>query len=152
MANFYNPYNYQNYLPYQNYQQQIQPQQQTIHNGGLVNVQSEQEARNYPVAPQTSVTFHNENEPYIYTKTVGSSLEPPKFEKFKLVREEAETVSKMENVETEYLKTEDFLSKLNDFESVYAKNEDLISIKDEIESIKKELKNGRTTSTKSAKK
>lgn len=114
----YNPYypggyagaypNYGYQQPYQQYQQpyqqpvmqaqqqgNAQPQIQTqgnqpqIQNGGFIGVRSREEAFNYPVAPGTSVTFKNENAPYVYTKTKGfSQLEQPVFETYKLVKEE----------------------------------------------------------------
>lgn len=72
--------------------QNVQPQQQNtnqIQNGGFVMVKDISEALNYPVAPGNSVTFKNENQPYIYTKTLGfSQLDQPVFETFKLVKEE----------------------------------------------------------------
>lgn len=82
------PVNYQQY--YQQPQQNMQNMQQMqIQNGGFVPVTSEEMARNYPVAQGTSVTFRDENAPYIYTKTMGfSQLDRPIFEKYKLVREE----------------------------------------------------------------
>lgn len=93
------PYYQQNYQ--QNYQQlqnqmqqgQIQPnqpgQQQTNQQGSFVRVQSEQEARAYPVAPGNSITFIDENAPYFYSKSVDmSQLDRPKFEKYRLVKEE----------------------------------------------------------------
>jgi hypothetical protein len=47
------------------------------------------EAQNYPVAPGNSVTFKDENAPYVYTKTMGfSQLDRPIFEVFRLVKEE----------------------------------------------------------------
>ena len=68
--------------------QQTQPMQQQIQNGGFVSVRSEDEAKNYPVALGNSVTFKDENAPYIYTKTMGfSQLDRPIFEKYKLVKE-----------------------------------------------------------------
>jgi hypothetical protein len=81
--------------PYPNYgqqqMQQLQPQQQQIQNGGFVTVRSEQEARNYPVGYGTSITFRDENAPYIYCKTMGfSQLDQPIFEKYKLVKENAQ--------------------------------------------------------------
>ena len=96
---FYQPYQqiaynqqYQNYVPPMNQQafQQVQnTQQPTIQNGGFVSVPSETVARNYPVAPGNSVTFIDENAPYCYTKTMGfSQLDRPRFEKFRLVKEE----------------------------------------------------------------
>jgi hypothetical protein len=84
------PMNYQFYQP--NYQFQQQPQMQQnmqIQNGGFISVPSEEVARNYPVAHGNSVTFKDENAPYVYTKTMGfSQLDRPIFEKYKLVRED----------------------------------------------------------------
>lgn len=79
------------YYPYQpNYfaPQYQQPQQQTNQNG-FVRVQSENEARMYPVAPGNSVTFIDETGPYCYVKTMDiSQLDRPKFEKYRLVKED----------------------------------------------------------------
>lgn len=91
-------YPYQNYYQPQMYQQAQQTPQ--IQNGGFVSVRSEEEARNYPVAQGTSVTFKNETAPYIYTKTTGfSQLDRPMFEKFKLVKEETEEEVKVDKVD-----------------------------------------------------
>ena len=50
------------------------------------------DARNYPVAYGNSVTFKDENAPYIYVKTMGfSQLESPTFDKYRLVKEEPKT-------------------------------------------------------------
>ena len=77
------------YNPYFYPQQQSQNQQQQINNTGLIPVPSEQVARNYPVAYGQSVSFRDENAPYLYTKTMGfSQLDTPKFEKYKLIKEE----------------------------------------------------------------
>lgn len=87
------PYGY-SYPQYSNYQmqqpQQSQPQMQMqIQNGGFVSVRNETEARNYPIAIGTSITFKDENSPYVYTKTMGfSQLESPRFDKYRLVKEE----------------------------------------------------------------
>ena len=95
-------YPYQQQIqPNYNYQQQAYPQaqmqmtaqnQQTqpqIQNGGFIQVHDENEARNYPIAPGNSVTFKDENAPYVYTKTMGfSQLDRPIFEKYRLVKEE----------------------------------------------------------------
>lgn len=73
--------------------QQIQPmpQAQAPQQRGFIRVQNEQEARTYPVAPGNSVTFIDENAPYCYTKTMDfSQLDRPKFEKYRLVKEEDE--------------------------------------------------------------
>lgn len=57
--------------------------------GSFVRVQSEQEARSYPVAPGNSITFIDESRPYCYTKSVDmSQLDRPKFERYRLVKEE----------------------------------------------------------------
>ena len=74
------------YNPYQ--QQFYQPMPQ-IQNGGFISVQSEEEARAWSVAPGNSITFKDENAPYCYTKTMGfSQFDRPKFEKFRLIKEE----------------------------------------------------------------
>ena len=62
--------------------------------GGFVRVQSEQEARAYPVAPGNSITFIDESRPYCYTKSVDmSQLDRPKFDRYRLVKEEDDPVS-----------------------------------------------------------
>ena len=83
------------YQNYPNYNQMFIPQQQNvqqptqIQNGGFVVVKDVNEALNYPVAPGNSVTFKNESQPYIYTKTLGfSQLDQPIFEIFRLVKED----------------------------------------------------------------
>ena len=93
----YPSYNPMYYQQLQNMQQPQQNTQQTtqIQNGGFVMVKDISEALNYPVAPGNSVTFKNENQPYIYTKTLGfSQLDQPVFETFKLVKEERAEASK----------------------------------------------------------
>ena len=72
-----------NFNPYM-YQQQPQMAQ-----NGFVSVRSIEEAYNYPVAPGNSITFKDENSPFVYTKTKGfSPLEQPVFEKYRLVKVE----------------------------------------------------------------
>lgn len=71
-------------------QTQQQAQQPTIQQSGFVLVQSEQEARAYPVAPGNSVTFKDERQPYCYVKTMGfNQLDRPTFERYRLVKEES---------------------------------------------------------------
>ena len=85
--NFYYP----QLQPQQISAQQSAPQQQQMQSSGFVSVRSELEARNFPVAYGNSVTFKDENAPYIYTKTMGfSQLDRPIFDKYKLVKEETE--------------------------------------------------------------
>ena len=65
------PATYQQYYPQyqQSYQQQPSNQMQ---NGGIVPVPNIETARNYLVMPNTSVTFIDENAPYVYVKRRGS--------------------------------------------------------------------------------
>jgi len=102
MPNFFSPYQqypqqypqqYQQY-GYQQPQQNQMPQQlqqpQQIQNGGFLSAPNEEFARNYPVGLGNSVTFKDENAPYVYTKTMGfSQLESPRFEKYRLIKEDA---------------------------------------------------------------
>ena len=126
--------NYNNYYPYNPYysqpyqataQQQQQPQQ--IHNGGYVSVRSEDEALMYPVAPGNSVTFINELAPYQYKKTMGfSQFDKPIFEKFRVVKEEAQISPVSEEKTT------------NDI--AYAEKNDIEEIRGQIQGLKEELK------------
>lgn len=69
--------------------QSQQMQQPAIQQSGFVLVQSEQEARAYPVAPGNSITFKDERQPYCYVKTMGfNQLDQPTFERYRLVKEE----------------------------------------------------------------
>lgn len=123
-----------NYYPY--YQPQMQPQYQPqqiqtqqIQNGGFVSVRSEEEAKNYPVAQGTSVTFKNETAPYIYTKTMGfSQLDRPMFERFKLVKEEVEEKPRedtvVEKVNAEIAAIWNEINALKEKKPPYRKKED----------------------------
>lgn len=145
--NFYGPY--QNaYNPYQQFQPNFQQQQQVpnniqpsfqqsqqaqqIQNGGFVSVHNENEARNYPIAPGNSVTFKDENAPYVYTKTQGfSQLDRPVFEKYRLVKEEEyqpQQVARNSPVSSENIQ------QINN--SDYAKKDDITALWSEIEAIK----------------
>lgn len=85
-------------------QMQQQNQQQASQASGFVSVRSEEEARNYPVAYGNSVTFKDENAPYIYTKTMGfSQLDRPIFDKYKLVKEETEINVQMPKEDPRFL-------------------------------------------------
>lgn len=97
MAYNYFPATYQPYqMPYQPQfqapqapQMPQQVQQAQPSQSGFVRVQNENEARMYPVAPGNSVVFVDESRPYCYTKTVDQSqLDRPKFERYRLVKEE----------------------------------------------------------------
>lgn len=118
-------------VPQQMNQAQIQQQSplqqmpQQMQSGGFMSVRTEQEARNYPVAPGNVITFKIENQPYVCEKAQGfSQLEGPVFNKYRLVKEEEvieqEPVKTPENSlekDIEYLKEEVRLLK----EKIYAK-------------------------------
>lgn len=142
--NFYqNPY--QVYNPYQqfqpNFQQsQIQNQQplqqnQQIQNGGFVSVHNENEARNYPIAPGNSVTFKDENAPYVYTKTQGfSQLDRPVFEKYRLVKEEEYQPQQVAQSAPTSAENAEQASNID-----YASKSDIRALWDEIEALKKRI-------------
>lgn len=117
MAYYNNPYQFNPNI-YQQQQQNFAPQQQAfvpqqnqqqVQNGGFVNVRSETEARNYPVALGNVVTFKDETAPYIYTKTMGfSPLDIPRFEIYKQVPDPSQEqqpteqgVTEMESIRNE---------------------------------------------------
>lgn len=137
---YYNPY-YQQPMP-QQMQQQQQVQGPQIQTSGFIPVPSEEMARNYPVAPGNSVTFKNENAPYVYTKTMGfSQLDRPIFEKYKLVKEEDIVPVKIEEPQKNSAgdefkaKIEELANKLNsDGEDIRA---EIAKIWDEINDLKK---------------
>lgn len=142
--NPYDPYGY--YQPMQQpMQQQIQqpmqqplqqPVQPQIQNGGFVSVRSEEEARNYPVAPGTSVTFKDENAPFCYTKTKGfSQLEEPFFEKYKLVKVETSTMPSESPVEPQPVQFDNYVLK-DDFQRLM---DTVDTISDEIELLQKKV-------------
>lgn len=148
--NFYQ-HPYQVYNPYQQFQPNFQQSQQVpnniqpsfqqsqqpqqIQNGGFVSVHNENEARNYPIAPGNSVTFKDENAPYVYTKTQGfSQLDRPVFEKYRLVKEEEyQPQQVVQNAPTSEEKTE----RANNID--YALKSDLRALWDEIEVLKKQM-------------
>ena len=113
-----------NFYP-QFYQQNPQPQ---VTNNGLVPVPSEMVARNYPVGYGQSVSFKDENAPYLYTKTMGfSQLDAPRFEKYRLVKEEAETPVKTPQADdTVKLSSDELEAKIK-------------AVQSEIEAIKKDI-------------
>ena len=86
-------------MPQQVYQPQMMPQQQVPQPQQndrvyFIRVQNESQAKEYIVAPNSSVTFIDDNLPYIYTKTMDASqLDRPKFEKYRLVKEDANLIN-----------------------------------------------------------
>lgn len=82
------------YQPYYSQYQQTMYQNQQNPQSCFIRVQNENDAKMYPVAPGNSVVFLDENAPYCYTKTVfASQLDRPKFEKYRLVKEDENTTT-----------------------------------------------------------
>ena len=135
----YNPY-YQQQQPQQaqmaqqpSHQVQNGQQMPQIQQSGFVLVQSEQEARAYPVAPGNSVTFKDERQPYCYVKTMGfNQLDRPTFEKYRLVKEDVPKDAPEPPTTGE--KTEE--DKLTE----YATKHDVIEIMGELDVLKKKIK------------
>lgn len=74
-----------------NYPNSLTAPIQQQYQSGLISVRNEMEARNYAIAPGNSLMFKDENGPYVYVKSMGNSqFDQPVFEKFRLVKEEAE--------------------------------------------------------------
>lgn len=118
----YYPQQYQQ--PVQQMNQSVQQNQQLqVQNGGVVNVQNEQEARDYLVANGTSVTFIDTQNKKIYIKTKGfSNFDVPTFEKYKLIKDEEEPeINKSVNIE-------------------YANKEDIKTLQTEVEEIQTKIK------------
>lgn len=137
-----NPY-YQQMQQQQMMQQQAQQQQPqqtaqvqqspSIQQSGFVLVQSEQEARSYPVAPGNSVTFKDENAPFCYVKTMGfSQLDRPTFERYRLVKEDTPETAQKSPV------SNDSTNKTNDVD--FATKTDVDEIWRELDGIKKTVK------------
>ena len=145
--NSYFPVTYQpNYYGNQPYyqqipqpQQQIQQQQQNVQRvqptiqQGFVLVQSEQEARAYPVAPGNSITFKDETAPFCYVKTMGfNQLDRPIFERYRLVKEEPHEMASEQPTTNN--------SGAVDKESTYATKSEINALWGEIDGIKEKLK------------
>lgn len=114
-------------------QQAQQMQQPTIQQSGLVLIPSEQDARNYPVAPGNSITFKDENAPYCYVKTMSfNQLDRPTFERYRLVKEDSPVTA--QNAPT----SADSADGSKD--TAYALKSDLTAIRSEIDAIKEKLK------------
>lgn len=115
-------------------QQNISPVQPVQQNGGFIRVQSEDEARRYPVAPGGSITFIDDNSPHCYVKTVGlSPVDAPIFKRFRLV-EEAETPSQSAgngDISNEQQKDIDL--------SIYAKNDDIRELREECDGLRRAI-------------
>ena len=139
------PVNYQYYQqPQQVFTPQpvMPPQQQTftpqsvqqqypVVQGGFVRVRNENEARMYPVAPASSVTFIDENSPYVYTKTANmGQLDRPIFEKYRLVKEDDGTAPESPVQPPEQTKVD---------LSGFALKADVAAFKDELEALRADI-------------
>ena len=120
-------------------QQQSQPvtnfnqQPQAIQQSGFVLVQSEQEARAYPVAPGNSITFKDETAPFCYVKTMGfNQLDRPTFERYRLVKEDSPVAA--QNAPTIEDSTE------GSKDTAYALKSDLTAIWSELDALKEKVK------------
>lgn len=118
----------------QNAQQQSQQMQQpTIQQSGFVLVPSEQEARNYPVAPGNSITFKDENAPYCYVKTMGfNQLDRPTFERYRLVKEDSPVTAQNATTSAD--------SADGSKDTAYALKSDLTAIWSELDTLKEKVK------------
>ena len=125
----YQPNYYANGNPYYTMLQSQQGNQ--LQQTSFVSVQSENEARSYPVALGNSVTFKDENAPYCYVKTMGfSQLDRPTFEKYRLVKEEG----------SETAQNSSETGDSNDIKNnEYALKTDLSAIWGEIDAIKEKI-------------
>lgn len=124
--NFANPY-YNNYNPYAQYQPVQQQQQSTI-----IHVQSEAQAREWAVAPNSSVTFIDDSRPYCYTKSMGmSQLEPPIFKRFRLEEETDDMVAQNPQTSLTQIDLSEYMTK-SEFEPFKAIIEDMQKIAKEL--------------------
>lgn len=128
---------------YQQMQQQAQQQSQSVTNfnqqpqaiqqSGFVLVPSEQDARNYPVAPGNSITFKDENAPYCYVKTMGfNQLDRPTFERYRLVKEDSPVTAHNSPTSAD--------SAEGSKDTAYALKSDLTAIWSELDTLKEKLK------------
>lgn len=131
-----NPYTQMAMQQFQQNMQMPQMQPQTQSNA-IIHVPSEDVARRWDVAPNSSVTFIDDSKPYCYTKSMGMSmLEAPIFKRFRLV-EEAEPAMTNENSEIQnqsgaaQIDMSEYLTKA-EFESYKAVIEDMQKIVKEL--------------------
>lgn len=114
MAYPYFPTNYNPYpVQYPQVMGQMQMQQAQPQSSSFIHVQSETQAREWAVAPNTSITFIDDTKPYCYTKSMGASLlEPPIFKRFKLVEEDiSDNTTNQSTTTTQQLDLSEYLTK-----------------------------------------
>ena len=133
-----NPYFPTNYNPYpvqypQVMGQNMQMQQTQPQSSSFIHVQSETQAREWVIAPNTSITFIDDTKPYCYTKSMGASLlEPPVFKRFKLVEEDiSDNTTNQSTTTTQQIDLSEYLTK--------AEFEEYRSVIEDMQKIVKEL-------------
>lgn len=133
---YYSPY-YQQMIQQQQMMQQQQaqnqqPQQQQIQQSGFVLVRSEEEARNYPVAPGNSITFKDESRDYCYVKSMGfNQFDRPMFERYRMVKEEDAPAAQNGPVEPPTQRAENGPQ--------YALKADMEALRDELQALKAKI-------------
>lgn len=129
--NYYYPATYQS--PAMQMQQQFQPAQpQTT---GFIRVPHEDVARNWNVPPGMSFTFIDENAPYCYIKTAGmSQLDRPRFEKYRLVKEEEPSQTTARPVDNETTQMKKDMPEIQ-----YALKSDVETLQKQFEELKQEV-------------
>lgn len=119
--------------PPQQMAQQMQTQPRPAIQQGLVLVQSEQEARSYPVAPGNSITFKDESGPFCYVKTMSfNQLDRPSFERYRLVKEDTPQEAQSGPQSGEQSGQGSGIA--------YALQSDVDALRDELEAVKAKLK------------
>ena len=116
------------------------PQNQTqMINTDFVKVHSELEARNYPVGTGNSVTFKDENAPFIYTKTMGfSQLDIPVFEKYRLVKEDSTPQGEVMNEKVENTTLDEIKAEIEDYRAqIYDIQTQINDMQTQIDDLKK---------------
>lgn len=128
----YNPF-YQNY-----YNQGYAAQEPQTQSNAFVPIPSEEDARSYPIRRGSSITFRDENLPYIYIKTLGfGQLDSPIFEKYRITKEDTPSIRRAESAppREEMDKLSNYVTK-----SEYGQICDEIdALKETVERLRKEL-------------
>ncbi|GEM_PF-2988578 len=116
-------------------------QQQTAQTNGYITVRSEEEARNYRVAPGDSITFFNETEPYCYKKTMGNSpLDKPDFKIYQIIEKQENEITQKtgqntaESNETNKQAIDELKDEISELSTKYK------ALKEELEEIKAAIK------------
>jgi len=127
--------NYGNYGMYQPQSGYFQNGNSSQINSGFVRVQSEDEAKRYPVAAGGSVTFIDDNAPFCYVKTAPiSPMDAPLFKRYRLVEEpDAQAIknSDYSNVSKESIDTSDYVKRA-EFDALCARYDDIKIITDKL--------------------